>query len=80
MESITSPSITRLARKAGIKSMSSDCYDCIRDIGQEELVNILKTILVVNSEHNTKTIMQDDIYDALKLKGHFVAQSQELSS
>jgi histone H3/H4 len=80
MENITSPSITRLARKAGVKSMSKDCYNCIRKIAQKELDNIVKTMLIVNSEHNTKTIMQNDIYDALKLKGHFVAQSHELSS
>ena len=80
MESITSPSITRLARKAGIKSMSNDCYDCIRNIAQEELVNIVKTMLVVNSEHNTKTLMQDDIYEGLRLNGELVAQSSELST
>jgi histone H3/H4 len=80
MQNITNPSITRLARKAGVKSMSNDCYDSIREIAEKELEDIVNTILVVNSEHNTKTIMQDDIYDALRLRGHFVARSQELSS
>jgi histone H3/H4 len=80
MENITNPSIVRLSRKAGVKSMSNECYNTIRKIAQQELDEIVKTMLIVNSEHNTKTIMQEDIYDALKLRGHYVAQSQELSS
>ena len=80
MENITNPSIVRLSRKSGVKSMSNDCYNTIRKIAQKELDEIVKTMIVVNSEHNTKTIMQDDIYDALRLRGHHVAQSGELSS
>lgn len=80
MENITNPSIVRLARKAGIKSMSNDCYEAIRKIAKNELDDIIKTVLVVNSEHNTKTIMQEDIYDAFKIRGHNVAQSQDLCS
>ena len=32
MEHITKPSITRLARRAGVKSLSEDCYNNIRCI------------------------------------------------
>ena len=44
MQNITNPSITRLARKAGVKSMSNDCYDSIREIAEKELEDIVNTI------------------------------------
>ena len=31
METITKPSLTRIARRAGVKSLSDDCFDAIRN-------------------------------------------------
>lgn len=78
MEGITRPSITRLARRAGIKSVSEECFDSIRNLVDKKLNEILLTALVVNSEHQTKTLMSDDIYEALHLNGYNIAQSSEL--
>lgn len=75
---ITKPAIVRLARCAGIKNISEDCYDTIRQIFESKLDEIIKTILIVNSEHQTKTIMQQDIYDALEILGYNVAKSTNL--
>lgn len=80
MSHITKPSITRLARRAGVKSLSDDCYNTIREIASMYLSDIVIAALVVNSEHNTKTLMQDDIYEALRLRGYNVTQSQELGT
>lgn len=77
---ITKPSITRLARRAGVKSLSDDCFDTVRQIIYIHLDEIIKASLVVNSEHNTKTLMSDDIYDALGLIGYNVTQSRELGT
>jgi histone H3/H4 len=38
MESITRPSINRLARRAGVKSVSDDCFDVIKNIMSEKLI------------------------------------------
>lgn len=76
MDHITKPSITRLSRQAGVKSMSDNCYNVIREIIVEELNNVLDMALIVNSEHNTKTMMSNDIYEALRLYGYNVAYSQ----
>ena len=62
MEHITKPSITRLARRAGVKSLSDDCYSNIRVIVEEYLSDIIVAALVVNSEHNTKTLMKHYVY------------------
>ena len=44
MEKITNPSINRLARRAGVKSLSNDCYDTVRNLIGMELDNIIKNI------------------------------------
>lgn len=79
-ENITKPSMTRLARKAGIKSLSDDCYSTIRDMITMELSNTIDTMLIVNSEHNTKTIMPEDVYEALRLQGENIASSYDLGT
>lgn len=80
MENITKPSITRLARRAGVKSLSDDCYNNIRNIVNKQLSDIIVAALVVNSEHNTKTLMPEDVYEALRLRGYNVTQSSDLGT
>lgn len=77
MEKITKPSINRIARRAGVKSLSDECYDTIRNLMGMELNNIIKNVLVVNQ---TKTIMVKDVYDTLQLMNHNVAQSNDLKT
>ena len=78
MDNIAKPSITRLARRAGVKSVSDDCFPTIRNISYEMLSEVILAALVVNSEHQTKTLMADDIYEALRIKGYNVAHSNDL--
>jgi len=80
MEDITKPSITRLARRAGVKSVSDDCFNPIRNIIASRLDELIKAVLVVNSEHQTKTLMTDDIYDAFSLLGNNITQSNDLGT
>lgn len=75
---ISKPSITRMSRCAGVKSLSDDCHDTIRNIIELKLNEILKTVLIINSEHNTKTIMASDIYNALHVLNHNVTESHDL--
>ena len=80
MEDITKPSITRLARRAGVKSVSDDCFNPIRHIIAERLEEIISTAVIVNSEHQTKTLMAYDLYDAFSLIGCNVTQSSDLGT
>lgn len=80
MEDITKPSITRLARRAGVKSVSDDCFHAIRQLIDDRLNELVYTALIVNSEHQTKTLMSDDVYDAFALLGHNVTQSGDLGT
>lgn len=80
MEGITRPSIIRLARRGGVKSLSDDCFETVRTLVGVKLSDVINTALVVNSEHQTKTLMADDIYEALYLLNHNVTQSNELGT
>ena len=80
MEDITKPSITRLARRAGVKSVSDDCFHAIRKIIDNRLNELVYTALIVNSENPTKTLMSDDVYDSFSLLGHNVTQSNDIGT
>jgi histone H3/H4 len=80
MDLITKPSITRIARKAGVKSMSDDSYLVIQEYLKELVTETVKTSLIVNSEQNTKTLMVDDAYKAIRMNGYNIAQSSELGT
>ena len=77
---ITKPSIVRLARRAGVKSVSDECFPFIRQIIDKRLTELIITALIVNSEHQTKTLMADDIYDGFYLLGQNITQSNDLGS
>tara|TARA_B000000557_G_scaffold249613_1_gene235210 strand:+ start:347 stop:601 length:255 start_codon:yes stop_codon:yes gene_type:complete len=74
----TKPAITRLARRAGVKSMSDDCVDVIRSLIAMRLNDILKSTVAVNDQSSTRTIMLDDIYTAMQFNGINVAKSDDI--
>ena len=80
MEDITKPSIIRLARRAGVKSVSDECFHAIRQLIDNRLNELVYAALIVNSEHQTKTLMSDDVYDAFTLLGNNVTQSNDLGT
>jgi histone H3/H4 len=73
----TKPAITRLARRAGVKSMAEDCITPLKHLVSMKLDEILSTAVIVNSQHSTKTLMPDDIYEAFALSGINVARTEE---
>ena len=79
MEKITKSSINRIARRAGVKSISDDCCDTIRNLIGMELNNIIKIVLLANSQTQTKTIMVKDVYNALELMNYNITESTELN-
>lgn len=77
---ITKPSITRISRKAGIKSMSDECYRHVRAIIRAELDSVIRDILVINSQKGTKTILEGDVYDALHLRNSYLTPSENIGT
>lgn len=80
MEILTKPALTRIARRAGIKSLSDDCFDTIRNLIGIKLTEVIRVIAIVNSEHQTKTIMPNDVYQALHLLNYNVTESNDLNT
>ena len=80
MDGLSKPCISRLARMAGAKSLSDDCYDTIRNLIGMKLHEVVSNIIVVNDSHQTKTIMGNDVYKALELSGILVTESTALNT
>lgn len=77
---LTNPSITRLARRAGIKSISSDCFDVIRYLIKDKLEEVIKNSLIINNERKTKTLMCEDIYESIILSGENITRTNYLAT
>lgn len=79
MEGLTKRSLTRLARRAGVKSMSEDCINTIKSLIGIKLNEICYKISIINEQRDTKTIMTTDAYEALRFMGVEIAKLDELS-
>lgn len=79
MDEFTKPSLLRLARKAGVKTMSDDCYNSIRNLIGLKLDDIIQNLVVVNNQKQTKTIMVDDLIETLELMGCHLTKSNDLN-
>lgn len=77
---IARASIVRLARKSGVKSISDDCLDLTRAIMCKKLDEIIRTVLIVNDERQTKTLMPEDVYEALSLLDNNLARTTEMGT
>jgi len=79
MEKFTKPSIVRVARKAGIKNLSDDCYDTIRDMVSMKLKEVLSAAVITNDVRGTKTLMANDVVNSLRLQGVYISRSSDLN-
>ncbi len=78
MENISRTSILKLVRRSGTMSISEDSYDVIRNLIIERLQKVVDTMLLVNSEHGTKTIMSEDVFSALNILGETVTHTTDI--
>ena len=67
MDIFTKPAIIKLARRAGIKNISDDCIKQIRSLIALKINEILNMTIIINNQHSHKTIMFEDLYQALKI-------------
>lgn len=77
---IPKPSITRLARKAGVKTLADDCYPILNHIIDRRLRDILDKSIQLNSIRDIKTLMLVDIENSLKSEGEYVSHSQYMGN
>lgn len=67
---ISNPSIRRLARRAGVKRISSIIYDETRGCLQNYLSDVIKDSIIFMEYGRRKTVMASDVVNALKLRGN----------
>ena len=75
MKRFKKPSISRVARRAGIKNLSEDSYELIETLIFSKLESVLHSAFIVNDQCNTKTLMTGDVVDALRLQGINLSKS-----
>jgi len=76
----TKPSLSRLSRRAGVKSMSEDCYPLLQKIIKTRLDELVKEMILINLEKGTKTLTEIDVYNALFLEGKNITRSEFLGT
>ena len=76
-KSITGPALQRLARQGGVKTMSGECIDVIRNLLLLKTGIICDAVIVVNNQGGTKTIMSSDIYNAMQYLGIRLAKAEK---
>lgn len=75
---ITKPSIQRLCKKAGVKSMSLDCIDLIKNMMEFECEKLIDIIISYNETNKSKTVMVDDVYRSIEDTGYILSKSDHL--
>ena len=79
MEKLTKPAITRLARRGGVKSLSEDSHQKIRDNVEQHLDDLVRQIIIIHKQNKTKSFMSTEVYKALESLGYNVAQSDDIN-
>mgnify|MGYP001575771424 CR=1 FL=1 len=78
---ISTPSISRLCKKAGVKTInkSGDCPDLIRNTMLLKMTEVLNCSVILCQMKQNKTVMEEDVYDALRLCGYNFTASEYIS-
>jgi histone H3/H4 len=75
---ITKPSIQRLCKKAGVKSMSVECVDLIKHLMEFECEELIDNIISYNETSKAKTVMVEDVYKSISDTGYILSKSDNL--
>ncbi len=77
---ISSTSLLRLSHKAGIKTMTEDCYEVINEIVKYKVNQIIDISSKISDDRKKKMIMPDDLHFALNILGINVVKMAEPSA
>jgi histone H4 len=69
IEGITKPAIRRLARRGGVKRISSFIYDDSRQVLRSFLENVVRDAVTYTEHARRKTVTAMDVVYALKRQG-----------
>ena len=69
IQGISKPAIRRLARRGGIKRISSLFYEEARGVLRKFLENLIEDAVIYTTHANRKTVLAMDVIYALKRQG-----------
>ncbi|EMF09522.1 histone-fold-containing protein [Sphaerulina musiva SO2202] len=69
IQGVTKPAIRRLARRGGVKRISGDIYDPIRQSLKDYLTKALEKIIAITEYRNAKTVTALDVVFGLRQIG-----------
>jgi histone H4 len=69
LEGVTKPAIRRLARRGGVKRISSDIYNYTRDVLSAFLGQVVRDSVTYTEHARRKTVTAMDVVYALKRQG-----------
>ena len=69
LEGVTKPAIRRLARRGGVKRISSDIYQYTRTVLRSWLESVVRDSITYTEHGKRKTVTASDVVYALKRKG-----------
>jgi histone H4 len=72
IQGITKPAIRRLARRGGVKRISSDIYDEIRGVLRRFLESVIRDSVTYTEHARRKTVTAMDVVYALKRQGQTI--------
>ena len=70
IQGLTKPAFRKLARRAGVKRISSLCYEELRSVVKVFLENVLRTTITITEHARHKTVKSRDVLAAARLQGH----------
>ncbi len=76
----TRPTILKLARKAGVKSLSEDSYKVIDAVMCARIEQLVREGLWVLRFRGARVLNASDIQEGIKLRGMFYADGKDLRS
>lgn len=77
MSTLTNESLKKLVRKAGIKSISIDCYNQIRGLVDYKLQLLLSGCANINTP-NSKTLTIDHLSHILSMNNEYICYSENM--
>ena len=75
----TRPSLLKIARKAGIKSLADDCYHLIDTMMIDRIEKLVREGILVNKVRGGKVLTAEDVQVAAHLRGQNVTSGDALS-
>ncbi len=75
----TRPSITKIARKAGVKSLADECFVLVDTLMMDSIETLVREGLLVNRVRGGKVLTVDDVQAALMQRGEFRTSGEALA-